>query len=128
MRRGTVQPQHWDRYGPVGSRGTRSRSRLARPAVLAALSDNCLLAGFVSVIKAWVLEGFATRTIARIRLKGRYSAVTIPAHVNPNMITAIRSLCFFMGVSCVIERLLASGPNQTQAYADGIAGQCPLWV
>jgi hypothetical protein len=29
---------------------------------------------------------------------------------------------------CVIERLLARGPNQTKAYADGIAGQCSLWV
>jgi hypothetical protein len=26
---------------------------------------------------------------------------------------------------CVIELLLARGSNQTEAYADGIAGQCP---
>jgi hypothetical protein len=29
---------------------------------------------------------------------------------------------------CVIERLLAGEPNQTEAYADGIAGQCPLCI
>jgi hypothetical protein len=28
----------------------------------------------------------------------------------------------------VIEPLLARGPNQTEAYADGIAGQYPLWA
>src|ERR1700733_9050513 len=43
------------------------------------------------------------------------------------MTTAIRSLCFFMDVfPCVIERLLARGPSQTESYADGIAGQWPL--
>jgi hypothetical protein len=45
------------------------------------------------------------------------------------MIAAIRSSCLFMDVSpYVIERQLAKRPSQTEAYADGIAGQCPLWV
>jgi hypothetical protein len=41
---------------------------------------------------------------------GWASALTIPTYVNPNMITAIRSLCFFMDLSPrVIESLLAEG-------------------